>query len=277
LVASWRNTQAETFVAIPGTVGNTDQFSPFEIEYLDVQSMRYQQVYASGQFSAAGLTDVYITDLYFQIGASTHGFGSVITNIQITLSTTTKSVDGLSAVFAENVGTNETVVHSGSLGVFQVLGSYLLDVPVILQTAFHYRPKDGNLLMDVRNFTGATPPPMQLANMRSANDPTDSVSSVVAPDVGAGSGTPNTVGLLTGFLIPLRPDIQSIVRANSTNLVLTWSSDVDRIYRLQSKPSLSITNWTDMSPDVTGGSPTTSFTTAISNVSQRYYRVVYLR
>ena len=86
---------------------------------------------------------------------------TIISNIQINLSTTAKRADQLSSTFSENTGTNDTVVFSGTLALNTSLstlsnGTTVFDINVPLQTPFSYDPSRGNLLLDVRNFTGAS-------------------------------------------------------------------------------------------------------------------------
>jgi Ig-like domain-containing protein/cohesin domain-containing protein len=84
-----------------------------------------------------------------------------IANIQIDLSTSTRDADQLNSVFAQNIGTDDTVVFSGNLNLstgFILLsnGTTAFDIDLPLQIPFTYDSSRGNLLIDVRNFTGST-------------------------------------------------------------------------------------------------------------------------
>lgn len=89
--------------------GNSNNAVPFNF------SSRYQQVYANSAFSSIVGPEL-ITEILFrpdaQFGAA---FSSTIPNIIINLSTTQFGPDGLNPVFANNVGSNNTVVYSGPL------------------------------------------------------------------------------------------------------------------------------------------------------------------
>src|SRR2546422_473871 len=54
----------------------------------------------------------------------------------------------------------------------------------------------------------------------------------------------------TIYRLGFAPVIQGITPSVTTNVVITWSSDSGRRYRVQYKSSLSVTNWTDIAPDV---------------------------
>jgi len=71
-----------------------------------------------------------------------------------------------------------------------------------------------------------------------------------------------------------QPDlvITSLKVSNGT-AVVTWDSIPGRTYRLQYKTGMNITNWFDVSPDVTAAGLSTTATDAASNSSQRFYRV----
>src|SRR5690242_878780 len=91
--------QADVIVpnTLSGVEGNGNNNFPFD----STSPQRYQQVYASSQFGAGGL----ITQLAFRPdGLVGHAFSVTISNIQIDLSTTIAAPDGLSSIFASNVG-----------------------------------------------------------------------------------------------------------------------------------------------------------------------------
>lgn len=196
---------ADAYLAVPGTSGNDRSLAPFSTGF---PSMRYQQVYSDSAFSGAGLSDVSITALYFKSLA-----GLSISNIQISLSTTPAAADSLSPIFTSNVGADDTTVYSGSLVLTSGPGPSSFTVLVTLQTPFRYQPGNGNLLLDVRNISGSVPlvpfPPGPI-DFESATVLGDSVSRVFATDVGAASGTADTSGLLTLFVVDPIPEPSSV-------------------------------------------------------------------
>ena len=87
------------------------------------------------------------------------------------------------------------------------------------------------------------------------------------------------VTLINGLLniIPATtPLILSIVPTGNTNVVITWSSVSNGVYRVQYKTSLSSTNWINLTPDVTAAGGTTSYTDHPAGATQRYYRILLL-
>ena len=72
------------------------------------------------------------------------------------------------------------------------------------------------------------------------------------------------------------PIIQSIVRSAGTNIVITWTSVSNNLYRVQYKANLATTNWVDLAPDVTATGSTASYTDHPVSAAQRYYRILLL-
>jgi hypothetical protein len=113
-------------------------------------SIRYQQVFAASQFS--GINTFY--EIAFRPDAiSGIAFSTTLSNTRISLSTTSKVPDGLSATFASNIGADETVVYSGNLAISSSDtagpgGTRAFDIVVNLSTPFTYDPSLGNLLLD---------------------------------------------------------------------------------------------------------------------------------
>ena len=155
----------DTPVVVPNasasTEGNNDNIFPFDITPLGLSSERYQQVYNASSFSAITVPE-FITQLIFRPDSVAGGaFDSTISNIQIDLSTTAKNANSLDATFANNVGLDDTVVFNGSLHLSStftgpVNGPEDFDIVINLTTPFLYVPTVGNLLLDVRNFSGGT-------------------------------------------------------------------------------------------------------------------------
>ena len=87
-------------------------------------------------------------------------FTTTIADIQISLSTTSKAVDGLSNTFADNVGSDSTTIYSGSLTLSSTNaagpgGTHVFDIAIHFQNDFVYNPASGNLLLSIVNISGA--------------------------------------------------------------------------------------------------------------------------
>jgi len=184
--------------ALETTEGNTDNAFPFNV--FGTSPQRYQQVFVAEEF--ASLTGPeFITQIAFRPDAiNGSAFMATISNIQINLSTTSKAPDGLETTFANNVGSDDTVVFSGSLMLFSnntVLpgGTKAFDIAIDLTTPFLYDRGAGNLLLDVRNSSRET-----TTNFDAQAIGGDSISRVV--DFGT-SVLVNTIGLVAQFTTSL--------------------------------------------------------------------------
>jgi hypothetical protein len=136
-------------------------------------------------------------------------FTGTVAQLQIDLSTTNKSPDGLSSTFAENVGADDTQVFSGP---FQTAVTFNGDptnfeIAINLSTPFYYDPAKGNLLVDVRNTQGGTEAPPGDQQMDGTTASGDSVSRVynygdaTATTAGqtGGADEKDSYGLITRF------------------------------------------------------------------------------
>ena len=116
-----------------------------------------QQIYNGSAFTRVMPTGGWIRDISFRVdGMFGVDFSAGLTNFQLHLSTTTRSPDGFSGIFSENVGTDDTAVLAGTVvlegsrgGQFGGVIFYFGDHP------FYYDPSQGNLLMDFRIFSPA--------------------------------------------------------------------------------------------------------------------------
>lgn len=123
----------------------------------------YQQIYPSSSF--------YVTEPLeiLQIRLRPHSVGSFsieLSNVEIRLSETDVRAQAISGVFADNGGSDPTVVYSGALVLHSggISGQPARDFNLVvdLDEAYNYDPADGNLLLEWRNLgdvesSGASP------------------------------------------------------------------------------------------------------------------------
>ena len=146
--------------------------------------LRIQTVYGASQFPPY---PIVITQLRWRPDTSVGGpLTNNIANIQINFSTTTTTADHLNSTFTNNIGTDDTIVFNGSATVstsFVTLtnGTKAFDISLSLQTPFVYDSSKGNLLVDVRNFSGGLAP-LYTGGLTTS---TDSVSRIVNGSVTA--------------------------------------------------------------------------------------------
>src|SRR5271156_4295689 len=104
-------------IVVPNSLANvegeTGNGLPFSNNWFGIPSLRYQQVYLASQFSALSGPSL-ITAIAFRPEGTDDGtaFSTTLPDVQIDLSTTSAAPGSLSATFANNVGVNDTVVHS---------------------------------------------------------------------------------------------------------------------------------------------------------------------
>src|SRR6202030_775909 len=136
-------------------------------------------------------------------------FTGTVPQLQVNLSTTTKTPDGLSSTFAKSVGADDTQVFSGP---FQTAVTFTGDptnfeVVINFTTPFYYDPGKGNLLLDVRNLQGGTEVPPNDQELDGTTENGDSVSrvynygNVTAAAAGQSGGVDekDSYGLITRF------------------------------------------------------------------------------
>ena len=190
-------------IVVPNVDTNVDTGGANAFLFGDTNSQRSQQVYSSDQF--ASLTGPeYITQIAFRpsVFFSAGPFTATSSDIQVDLSTTLKTPDNLSLTFANNIGSDDTTVLHGPLTISSTATGSPTNFSIIVPftTPFLYDPSKGNLLLDVRNFSGAS----QLFFMQIDGVFGDSVSRVytnaqlndVNNPTAFGS---DTVGLVTQF------------------------------------------------------------------------------
>jgi hypothetical protein len=176
-------------------------------------SSRFQQIYSSSSFSnLAGSQGVYIGTVYFRLDSRPNNvINGYYTNFQINLSTTLRPPEGLSPVFSENVGADDTMVFAPTT-VRYFNGSSMTNpqasaIGVRFSQDFFYHPTNGNLLLDIRIPNGTW-----TAIMDGWNQPGDGISSVFG-NFGDSSGTVSTFGLATLFTGTQVPEPSGIALA----------------------------------------------------------------
>jgi hypothetical protein len=182
--------------AVKTTEGNSDNLYPFNGE-----PIRYQQIVGATEFGGgAG----WISQILLRPdAASGAAFSETLTNVQINLSTTKIPPNGMSKTFAKNIGNDETIVYQGTLPLSSSFtgpagGPMAFDIVIPLQTPFFYDSTQGNLLIDVRNFSGGRTTQMD------AQDAPDTTARIWSLDVNATTAVANdpfpSAGLVLQFV-----------------------------------------------------------------------------
>ncbi len=207
MIAIWLGSAAvalsQSTLVVPNGLGNVEGNSSMSAPFTS-SSFRYQQVFSASQFSVAG----FINSIWFRLdGATINNPSLFFGGGSVTLSTIPVGPDGLSAVFADNVGANAvTIFNNGfSFGGLSQPGAMpqAFRQTFTATTPFFYNPAAGNLLMDIAGAGGQVFIPGSL-DAQFVNG--DSVSSVSGTGFGVLNGTPSTLGLVTRFDMTTVPE-----------------------------------------------------------------------
>lgn len=283
-------TLADAFVGAPSAPSpgpmETPSVLPFAINWAGFSSMRYQQIYNASLFTNVGSDFIYITTLTFHFQLTpVYGRGAApwtVTNIQINLSTCTNGADGLNPVFANNVGSDNTVVFGPKSHTFS--GGLSGDTQVIpFDRPFHYKPPLGDLLVDIRVFNASGPVNYNFAvpSFDAYASPTDEVSRVWATNVTALSANgSDTTGLLTAIQFSPIPALRIYTSffGTSTNWVaIEWPTQPTVFVLESSSLSGGSVSWQLLTN--AGSGPSAFFQRYYfpvdSTTNSRFYRLVW--
>jgi hypothetical protein len=120
---------------------------------------RIQQIYGAEQFPGH---PILVRAIVWRPSPNYgHAFSTVIRKIQVNLSTTSTQEDQLSATFSDNVGPDDKIVFAGASELSSRFangpgGTKKFDMMIPLKRPFLYDPSKGNLLVDIRNFSGSS-------------------------------------------------------------------------------------------------------------------------
>jgi len=81
-----------------------------------------------------------------------------------------------------------------------------------------------------------------------------------------------TLTIVDNITMPARPVIQTI-SASGGNITITWSAVAGLKYRVQFKPTLRASTWSDLPGDVTAGGTTATKTDNTVSGNERYYQI----
>ena len=214
IITSFSHLSRAADVVVPNVLrtvqGDTGNLLPI----LSKLPIRYQQVYDHSQFASFTAGGEYITQIAFRVHSPGLPFTASISDLQVNLSTTSKTPENLSTTFSDNVGADDTVVFPSAAVQFDTSlagppdGPQAFDLVVTLAAPFHYDPAQGNLLLDVRNASGTTHDPANEQEIDAVSTGGDSVSRVYnLGDVTAATAGPtgggfqvDTFGAVTRFI-----------------------------------------------------------------------------
>jgi len=160
---------------------------------------RYQQVYSAWTLAFEQGGPYNITQVAFRPDRYFAGYAAQTLSLVVRLSTTLTAPDALSTTFSKNYGPlGYTDVFTGPLTVSSnhVKGTRAqFDFVIPFAVPYQYDPSEGNLLLEVINYTGATISPLDSSGR--VGDPMSRV--LFAGSATAMNGRPASVGLITQF------------------------------------------------------------------------------
>ena len=146
------NAQADYIFSPPPEARNITSPNALLVTESGASSIRIQEVHRASDFVDPDGLILMITGISYSAPSWSGRVPIDVTlpNIEIRMSTTLKNPDALSMSFADNIGSDETVVYSGPLRLYETeLESYDIHIPII---PFYYTPAGGNLLIDTFNY-----------------------------------------------------------------------------------------------------------------------------
>ncbi|MGI8965264.1 MAG: hypothetical protein ACR2H1_04150 [Limisphaerales bacterium] len=158
------------------------------------------------------------------------------------------------------------IVHS-----FSTNGSGFFDPGVGFSNRISANVNGGGVTINNINYSNPTHVTLSITVSPDATSGARNIS-ITNPD---GQISTSTSPLLTiTNRVILQPQFQSITNANGT-ISFTWSAEIGQNYRIQYKPDLNVTNWTDLTGAITATN--SSMTTSdLINAAKRFYRIIVL-
>jgi hypothetical protein len=223
--------------ALAANDGNTFQTSPAG----GPTSVREMTIYDASEFGSLS-GPAFLTQFAWRPDTSPGPSGPRTVTLRIFASTTSRSVAGLSTTFDENVGTNNTLVFSGTLNwttgnLPGPANTRQFDVVFPFTTPFLYDPAAGNLLLD-----------MQLSGIGEAMR-FDAVTGnpAISKVINTSSSTATIGGLGVPEVIQLAFRAILSLRLTETNTVLISWPAPSAGFELQQNADLGATNWVAVS------------------------------
>ena len=177
--------------------------------FSSTNNFRLQQVYLGSDMLAG---PYQITGIVMRPDASGNTFGGTIGDVDLYLSTTSKTPSDLSTTFASNLGADVQLVYTGALTLDTafsgpVAGPKNFDLLIQFQTPFSFDPAAGNLLLEMRKFS----PDVAAGIIDFVFATDDSVGRVLSHSGSGGSansatGSVDEGGMVTRFLVVPEPD-----------------------------------------------------------------------
>ena len=223
--------------------GNTAGYLPFYNVLHGPFTARYQQVILGSEFGGkAG----YVWGIAFRCDGAGEDSGIVSSNLQVSFSTTTATASTLSRIFGQNIGPDETVIWGP--GPFR-LGLHRspfgpphpFTAELEAERPFYYDSRNGNLLMEIKNFAGYQTWRVSVDAHTHTGDGAQ-LRSVYARDVNAVEGSNPQSGFVMAIVLDIPPPSLLVERLAANYFQLKWRSSYTN-FVLQSATNLVLPSW----------------------------------
>ena len=189
--------------------------------------------------------------------------------LRIYASTTSRSVAGLSTTFAENLGTNNTLVFDGTVNL--TTGNLpgpgntrQFDYVFPFTTPFLYDPAAGNLVLDLQI----------VASGSAVTFDTVSGDPAIGRVFSFGSSTASTGMLLFSHVTQFTFEPPPLVTIRASQVEVCWNSISNLTYQVQYRSDLTTNLWTSLVNCVRSTGPMSCiYDPIVVGQPQRFYRV----
>jgi hypothetical protein len=255
-------------VVVPNALATNDG-NGFSTSTAGPASVRWLHIHDASQFGSLSGPS-FLTQFAYRPDRIPDQSGPRSLTLRIYASTTSRSVAGLSTAFAENLGTNNTLVFDGTVtlttGNLPGPGdTRQFDYVFPFTTPFLYDPAAGNLVLDLQieaSGSGVT---------------FDTVSG--DPAIGRvfsfGSSTATTGDIRASHVTQFTFEPPPLVTIRASPVELCWNSISNVTYQVQYRSDLTTNLWTSLGGCIRSTNSTScAYDLTVGGQPQRFYRVV---
>ena len=234
--------------------------------------VRWLDIYDASQFGALSGPS-FLTQFAYRPDMILGQSGPRAWTLRLHASTTRRSVAGISTTFADNLGTNNTLVFDGTVNV--TTGNLpgpgntrQFDYVVPFTTPFLYDPAAGNLVLDLQIEENGSAAP---ATFDTVFLPDPAIGRVLAIDSStATTGTIWADTLVTQFTFEPPP----LVTIRASQVEVCWNSKSNLTYQVEYRSDLTTNAWTSLGDCIRSTNSTSCvYDPIVMGQPQRFYRV----
>jgi len=233
------------------------------------RSVRWLEIYDASQFGALSGPS-FLTQFAYRPDRVLGQSGPRSLTLRIYASTTSRTVAGISTTFAENIGTNNTLVFDGTVNV--TTGNLpgpgntrQFDYVFPFTTPFLYDPAAGNLVWDVQI----------VADGEAFTQDTVSGDPAIGRVFSFGSSTATTGELRASHVTQLTFEAPPLVTIRASQVDVCWNSISTLTYQVQYRSDLTTNLWTSLVDCIRSTNSTSCiYDPIVVSQPQRFYRIL---